>query len=366
MKIESTLEKLSVAINRVQKTNTKNLSLPILENILLVAEDNMLLIRSTNLHTGSEISVPVKVHTAGQVAVKLDLFMNIINSLKKEHKIVLELREKILYIKSEKSEMEINTYPSEDFPTLPKIEEGIDFIIPIEKFNEGIKSVMYAASVSDIKPEIASVYLHTIDNEFVFVATDSFRLAQKKILIPGVEEFPGVIIPIKNIQECVKTFNGLDGDLVFTIGKNQVSLQNEHIYFTSRVVDGNYPNYTQIIPTEESTSVIVLKEELLSTLRLVNVFSDSFNQILLKTDKKKALLTLNSRNTDVGENSTDIDAVVEGEDIEMYLNHRYLTDAFVALEGDSVQISFTEKNRPFVIRSVGDNSFLYLIMPMNR
>ncbi|MGB0925423.1 MAG: DNA polymerase III subunit beta, partial [Minisyncoccia bacterium] len=223
-----------------------------------------------------------------------------------------------------------------------------------------------AASVSDIKPEIASVYLHTIDNEFVFVATDSFRLAQKKIIIPGVEEFPGVIVPIKNIQEAVKTFNGIDGDIVFTVGKNQISLRNENIYFTSRVVDGNYPNYTQIIPSEEKTSTIVLKDELVSTLRLVNVFSDSFNQILLKTNKKKGSLTLNSRNTDVGENSTDIDAVIEGEDIEMYLNHRYLTDSFAALGGDSIHISFTEKNRPFVIRSVGDNSFLYLIMPMNR
>lgn len=366
MKIESTLENLSQSVNRVQKMNMKHISLPILENILLIAKDNTLLIRATNLHVGTEITVPVKVHEPGQVAIKLDLFMSIINSLKNEHKIILEIKNNTLQIKTEKSEMEINTYPSEDFPILPSVEEGVDFVIPVEKFIEGVKSVVYAASTSDIKPEISSVYMHTIDNEFVFVATDSFRLAQKKIIVTGLEDFPGVIIPIKNIQECIKTFQGIDGDVVFRVGKNQVSLKNEHIYFTSRLVDGNYPDYMQIIPKEENTSVIVLKNEMSSVLRLVNVFSDNFNQIMLKTNTKNACLTLNSRNTDIGENSTDMDAVIEGGDVEMYINHKYLTDSFAAFSGDSIQLSFTEKNRPLVIRSVGDSSFLYLIMPMNR
>ena len=162
------------------------------------------------------------------------------------------------------------------------------------------------------------------------------------------------------------SFSDVDGDVVCTIGKNQISLQNNDIYFTSRIVDGNYPNYQQIIPTEEKTSIILLKNELISSLRLVNVFSDSFNQILLKTKSKKGIVNFSSRNTEVGENSTDIEAVIEGEDIEMYLNHRYLTDSFGSLLSDSIQISFTEKNKPFLVRSVGDTSFLYLIMPMNR
>ncbi len=366
MKIESTLDKLSSAIQRIQKVSSKNLSLPILENILLIAKDNILIIRSTNLHVGTEITIPVKVQTKGEVAVRLDLFTNIISSLKKEHKIVLELKDTVLYIQTDKSEMEINTYPSADFPTLPQIEDGLEFILPTKKFIEGVKSVSYAAALSDIKPEIASVYIHTVDNELVFVATDSFRLAEKKIIVSKVEEFPGVIIPIKNIQECIKTFHDIDGDILCTISKNQMSLQNNEIYFTSRIVDGNYPDYKQIIPEEEKTSVILLKDDLISSLRLVNVFSDNFNQIFLKTNTKKGNINLNSRNTDVGENSTDIDAVISGGDIEMYLNHKYLTDSFQSLDGDSVEFSFTEKNRPFIVKSVGDSNFLYLIMPMNR
>ena len=262
--------------------------------------------------------------------------------------------------------MEINTYLSSDFPTLPHVSDGVDFIIPIEKIIEGVKSVVYAASLSDIKPEIVSVYIYMVDNELVFVSTDSFRLAEKRIIIKGVEDFPGIIVPIKNIQEAIKIFNDIDGDVVMSIGQNQMSIKNENIYFTSNIIDGNYPNYSQIIPSEEKTNVIVLKDELISSLRLVNVFSDAFNQILLKTDAKKGIVNLNSRNTEVGENSTFIESVISGDNIEMYLNHKYLTDSFVSLLGDSIQFSFTEKNRPLVIKSIGDNTFLYLIMPMNR
>ncbi|MCD5389899.1 MAG: DNA polymerase III subunit beta [Candidatus Pacebacteria bacterium] len=366
MKIESTLEKISSALHRIQKNSIKNLSLPILENILLIAEDNTLTIRSTNLHVGTEIKISVKVEEKGSVAIKLDLFTSIINSIKNEHSIVLELKEKTLYIKTNKSEMEINIYPSDDFPTLPKIKEGLEFIIPIDKFIKGVSSVIYAASLSDIKPEISSVYIYKKDNELIFVATDSFRLAEKKIIIKGADDFPGVIIPVKNIQECIKVFNGIDDNVVFVVGKNQISITNENIYFTSRIIDGNYPDYNQIIPKEEKTSVIVLKNEIISSLRLINVFSDNFNQILLKTNSKKNIINISSRNVDVGENNTDIDAVISGEDIEMYLNHKYITDSFSSLTGDSLNFSFTEKNKPFILRSVGDASFLYLIMPMNR
>ena len=366
MKLETTIQKLSNSVNKLKNFSSKNISLPVLENILLINKDNILTIRSTNLHIGVEISIPVKSIKDGEVAVNLGLFTNILNSLKKEDKILLELHGTLLKIKTENSEMEINTYDSSEFPSLPQIEEGLDFIIPIDKFIDGVRSVMYAASSSDIKPEISSVYIYKENNELIFVSTDSFRLAEKRIIIDGVDDFPGIIIPIKNIQECVHVFSDVKGDVLFELSKNQVSIKNNEIYFTSRIIDGNYPNYTQIIPQEEKTSVIVLKNDLYSSLRLINVFSDNFNQILLKTNKKKGVLSLHSKNTDIGENNTDIEAVIEGDDIEVYVNHKYITDSFSSLNEDSIYFSFFEKNKPFIIKSVGDNSFLYLIMPMNR
>lgn len=366
MKIETTLEKIKDAVGRVQKVSAKNLSLPILENILLIAKENTLTLRSTNLHVGVEISLAVKIHEPGELSVKLDIFSQIINSLSVGHSVTLEQVDSLLRIHTEKSTMDIKLFPHGDFPTLPQVENGVEIVLPVETLLEGVKSVMYSASQSDIKPEISSVYIYSENNELVFVATDSFRLAEKRIVVDTPGTIEGVIIPVKNIQECIKIFSGNDGNITLTIGKNQLSINSSSIYFTSRIVDGNYPDYKQIIPANSTTEAIVLKDELIQSLRLVNVFSDSFNQIQLQTQKEKGSLMIHSRNTDIGENNTSIDAAVTGEGIEMYMNHKYLSDALGVISSDSINFSFTEKNKPCIIRGVGDASFLYLIMPMNR
>jgi len=308
----------------------------------------------------------VKIETEGTILVKLDVFASIVSGLSAEHKIKLEVVENTLLITTEKSSMNIKLFPHDDFPSLPRVEDANTFSLPVDILLEGVSSVVYAASSSDIKPEISSVYIYSENNEIVFVATDSFRLAEKRIPAGSVADFPGIIIPIKNIQECIKIFTGINGSVEVSLGQNQISLQAEDIYFTSRIVDGNYPDYKQIIPKDSKTSAVVLKDELIQSLRLVNVFSDKFNQVLMSVDKAGGSIHIHSRNTDVGENKTAVDAVVDGDNIESYLNHKYLTDAFSSLHGDSISFSFTEKNKPCIVRSVGDTSFFYLIMPMNR
>ena len=131
-------------------------------------------------------------------------------------------------------------------------------------------------------------------------------------------------------------------------------------------IDGNYPDYKQIIPSDSTIQSVLLKSDVIDSLRLVNVFSDTFNQISFSVNKDEGLVSLHTRNTDVGENKTTIDAAVTGGSIDMFLNHRYLSDVLSVIEADSVSFLFTEKNKPCVVSPVGDESFLYLIMPMNR
>ena len=137
-------------------------------------------------------------------------------------------------------------------------------------------------------------------------------------------------------------------------------------FFTTRIVDGNYPDYQKIIPQEYTTEAIVLKDDINQTLRLVNVFSNAFNQISLKTSEKEGKIIISSRNTDIGENNSSVDAVVKGEDQQMFFNHKYISDVLPSLSSDSLSFSLVAKNKPFILKPVGDKSFLYLIMPMNR
>jgi len=366
MNVQSTIEKISHAVSKVQKISAKNVSLPILENVLLIADGNNLIMRATNLHVGVEVSVPVKVKKEGAVAVNLSVFANIISSIKNETNIELMLEDQTLSIITDYSQMELKTFSYEDFPTLPHPKEELFFNINIEDFINGIRSVMYSASQSDIKPEISSVYIYNQEGNLTFVSTDSFRLAEKKIEVKGLEDFPGVIVPIRNIQECVKVFSGDNKEVKLIIEKNQLTIISSDTYFTSRIVDGNYPDYQQIIPQSFQTEAILLKEDLIQTLKLVNVFSNTFNQVSLNTIAKEGKLSISSRNTDIGENKSKIDAAISGSDVETFVNHRYISDIFSSISSDSISFSFLEKNKPFVVRGVGDTSFLYLIMPMNR
>lgn len=138
------------------------------------------------------------------------------------------------------------------------------------------------------------------------------------------------------------------------------------IYLTSRVVDGNFPDYKQILPKEFTAETTVLKNDLIQALKISNVFVDTFNQVRFLIDKKQKQFTISSKNSDIGEHTTSIGAVIEGEPVSMGFNYRYITDCFQSLSGDSVILRFSGVHKPLIIQSVDDASFTYLVMPMNR
>jgi DNA polymerase III subunit beta len=238
--------------------------------------------------------------------------------------------------------------------------------IDSKKLTEGIKSVYYSASVSDIKPEISSVFIYTEGDNLVFVSTDSFRLAEKKVKVKGLEEIRGIILPFKNVVEVLRIFGEASGLVRVCFNKNQISFSVDGTYLTSRVIDGIFPDYRQIIPKEFSTEVVVLKQDLLNALKLSNVFSDKFNQVNLLVEPKQKILELSSMNNDVGENKTRLDAVLKGEKTELGFNYKYFLDCFQSITTDSVSIKMSGTNRPMVISPVSDPTFTYLIMPMNK
>lgn len=365
MKTECSVEKIKNAVSQAERVTGKNLTLPVLNSILLIASGKSLKLRSTNLSIGIEIEVPAKIEKEGVLAVSGSVLNGIFSNVSQNENVLLEDKDGNLLVKTKKSQIKLKGAPSEDFPTIP-IVNGTEFEIEAKKLIDGIKSVYYSSSVSDIKPEISSVYIYTNDENIVFVSTDSFRLAEKKVKVRGVEDISGILIPFKNVSEIIKVFGDSFGSIKVCFNKNQISFSSDNIYLTSRIIDGIFPDYRQIIPKEASTEVVVLKQDLLNALKLSNVFSDKFNQVNLKISPKAKLLELSSNNNDVGENKTSLDAVLKGEDVELSFNYKYFLDCFQSITTDSVSIRLSGSSKPIVISSVSDSSFTYLIMPMNR
>lgn len=365
MKIECSIEKIKNAISQVERITGKNLTLPILSSILLIASGNSLKLRSTNLNLGIEIEIPAKIEKEGTLAISGSILNAVFSNVSQNENIFIEKQNENLLIKTKKSQIKLKSQPHEDFPTIP-IVVGTSFEIESSKLIDGIKSVYYSSSVSDIKPEISSVFMYTNEDNLIFVSTDSFRLAEKRLKVKGLEEILGILIPYKNIGEILKVFGEFKGTIKVCFNKNQISFSSDSTYLTSRIIDGIFPDYRQIIPKDSSTDVVVLKQDLLNALKLSNIFSDKFNQVNLKISPKEKVFELSSANNDIGENKTYLDAVVNGENIELGFNYKYFLDCFQSINTDSVSIKLSGVSRPIVVSAVSDLSFTYLIMPMNK
>ena len=365
MKLECDLGKLKTSISQTERITGKNLTLPVLGSLLLIASGKSLKIRATNLSLGIEVEIPAKVEKEGVVAITGSVLSQIFSNIFQNENVYLESADGNLIVKTKRSKIRLKGQSQDDFPTIP-IVSGDTFEIEAKKLTDGIKSVYYSSSVSDIKPEISSVYIYSNEGNITFVSTDSFRLAEKKVKMKGLKEVPGILIPFKNVPEILRVLGDVEGEVTVCFNKNQISFASSNVYLTSRVIDGVFPDYRQIIPKEKNTRAVVLKQDLLNALKLSNVFSDKWNQLNLSIKPKEKLFELSSSNNDVGENKTYLDAALEGEEVELGFNYKYFLDCFQSINTDSIAIELNNSSKPMVVSGSGDSSFIYLIMPMNR
>lgn len=366
MKIECIKEKLHIAVSKAEKVIGKNINLPVLSCLLFETKGNNLIIRSTNLDLGLEISIPVKVEEKGKIAVPSNIINGFLNNLNEDKNIILETTENILKIHTQISEVSIKTLSSDDFPTIPVVDSEKTIKINSRDLTNGIKSVIYSSSLSSVKPELSSVYIYTNEDGLVFVATDSFRLAEKVIKTRKNTDLNNVLIPFKNALDILKIIDNTDTEMEINSTKNQISFFFDGIYLVSRVIDGVFPDYKQILPKEEKTKVVLLKQDLINALKISNIFSDNFNQMNIDVKRDEKEIKIKTKNSNIGENTNKIDASIEGDDIEVNFNYKYIADCLPSILSDSISLSFNGVNKPLVLRGISDKTFTYLVMPMNR
>lgn len=354
-------------VDTASRIISNTVSLPVLSCVVLEGDGKEITARATNLELSIETKFPGEVKKKGAVAVPVQTLLSTLKTSAGNGNVTLEHTDGVLIVSAGGGKHSIKTILLDDFPTLPQPEAKKPHIIPSSVLIEGFRSVLHSASTSLIKPELASVYLYAQDGHLVFVATDSFRLSEKKVSFRGGDSIPDVLIPAKNAQELIRALeNQEEGDMEVFVDESQYSLQRNGFYITSRIIDGSFPDYQSIIPKESTTEAVLLKEDFANTLKKAHIFTDSFGQVSFHVYPSKKTLTVSARNADVGEVFDSVDAALTGEDLDINFNHRYLADSLQSISADSVSLSFAGAGKPLVIRGVSDNSFTYLVMPMNR
>lgn len=350
----------------VEKTISENANLPILKNFLVEVKDKITLI-STNLELAVKHVIAGKIIEQGEIAVPFNIFNNMVANLDSE-RITLEQKDRDLIISADNYEAIVHGYDPKEFPIIPSPQNKKQSIkIKAALLKEAVSQVIVATQYSDIRPEISGVFMNFMDKDLCFVATDSFRLAERKIdrgeIVVNFEKI-NAIIPIKTAQEILRLFINQEDEVEIFVDPNQIVFQTVGQLIVSRLIEGSFPDYLSIIPKQIKTEVSVSRRELLSAVKLTSAFSGRASDITLRNGENKKFLELFSSDNTLGENRYRIPTKANGTEFSVVFNWRYLLDGLKIYKGESVVLGINAPDKPVVIRGDGEQSLLYIVMPI--
>lgn len=371
MKVEILKENLKQGLGIMERSAGKNLSLPILNNVLLSAEDSFLNLTSTDLEMVVKLWILSKVVQRGSAVMPTKVTFSFISSLPNE-KVTIETKSNNLYIESKNFKTQIQGFSPEEFPIIPKFKEIESLTIQNKNFYQGLSQVVAIASSSQNKPEIAGIFFSFSKNKLTIAATDSFRLAEKKLTLEGAakKEY-SCILPQKTAKDLVSILEGKEGILTISLSENQVlfefpmeDIKHPQLQVTSRLIEGQYPNYQDIIPSEFKTKMMVKKDEFLNQIKMASLFSNRNNEIKILVNPEKQNIEIFSQNPTIGENKSSLEAKVEGVAIEVSFNCKFLIDGVQNIKSSEILFNISKEDGPSVLKPVGDESYLYVVMPI--
>lgn len=364
MDLEVLQENLSKALSITSRFVSSRAQLPVLANILLKSDKTKLTLSATNLETSASISLGAKIKNDGELTIPAKNFFEIVSNLPLGT-IHLVSEKENLKIEGAGFNGRISGMNSSDFPKVPQVvkkDESID--LTKTEFLIALPQVLFAASSDETRPVLTGIYFILSKKNLSLVATDGFRLSKKVIDFEGFTKEIKTVIP-KNILLEVSRIGEESGNVLLVIKEKekQVVFGFDNLILSSRVLEGEYPDYEKIIPKSSNVKVRADKEELLRAVRLASVFArDSANIVKIKTLKDS--IKLSAESSQVGNQETTVDAKIEGEQIEISFNYKFLEDFLRVVTGEEVLMEFNNASSPGVFTDPKDPNFLHLIMPV--
>ena len=364
MEIKIPTPQLQKTLDLTSRISTKHVTLPVLQCVLISAENGQITIRATNLEISVEAVVVGEIVEEGAIAVPAQTLGQSVQLIA-QPEVTLRVEEGVLTLEAKQSSTSIKAVPHEEFP-IPHRLDGSSHQIQRSLFALGVKTAAFAASQSSIKPELGSIYVQQKkEHTLTFVATDSFRLMEKTVPQKGLVFDHPIMLPQKNALELARLCDLLTADPDLYVTDNQCALAfPEGVYVISRLVTGSFPDYAQIIPKEYVSHVTVLKEDLQKAFRKTGIFLNKFRQVSIAVTPDG--LTVSAQNSDLGHVTDTVPATVEGEELTLNFNQQYLVDPLGHISDESITLHFAGIGRPLVMNGIRDTSVRYLVMPMNR
>jgi DNA polymerase-3 subunit beta len=364
MEIIVTQEKLTRALSAVSRVASTRTQLPILSNILLRTDGNRLLIAATNLEIAITQYIGAKVIKPGAITIPARLMSEFISSLPHES-VELKVINDNLHIKSGTYNSIINGFIADDFPELPTINESssIQYSVKVEDFKQAVSQTIITASNDSTRPVLTGVYWHSNQGQLYLAATDGYRLSERRLV--ETKSDVSAIIPTQTLQEVLRNIADDSSEIDILFDETQVRFRINETEIISRLIDGNFPDYRQLVPTSLETTVIINKADFVRVTKIAGLFArESGGSVIITADKKNKVVLVHSIASQLGENTSEVNAEVTN-DGQITLNSRYLSEALSVVDGGTVEFSFNGKIAPCILRSTEPNTnYYHIIMPL--
>ena len=371
MKVTCRPAVLGQALQVVSRAISSRTTLPILNNILIETTADGLALTATNLEIGIRKVVPAEVAAEGSTTAPARLLTDFVGTLPDDElEMTLDGPSQSLNLRCARFDTHIKCIEADEFPPGPRPDEGDRLEVALDDLVRAVEQTQMAASTDEARPVLTGVLVQVQGGSLTLAATDGHRLAVRKLAAAGPSDLEAsLIVPARALAELARVLKGEPGkvEVIISKARNQVFFRAGSSELTSRLIDGKYPNYAQVIPSKSSTTVKVSTGELTQTLRAVSLFArDSANVIRVRVQSgaQSGALTLSATTNEVGDSKAEMAADVDGSDIQIAFNARYVLDALGVIGEDEVELLFDGPLSPGLMRPPGKDHYLYVIMPV--
>ncbi len=382
MKLICTQENLQKALSYLERVVGKQSTLPILSNFLLETENGRLKISATNLEIGVIVYIGAKIEQEGKIAIPAKLLMNFISNLPYSDVVELSTENFVIHITTPTHQMKIKGLNGKDFPIIPQYKKEYFFSFPAQKLKNALTRVLFCASINEARLELTGAHIFFFQDSIHLAATDSFRLAEEIIpfteygegYLSFLQNTPSLILPLHTLQEISRVITPESNEVKIALEENQIFFEVDGVQIISRIINGKYPEYKQIIPQQFTLQIIFQKEIFQRAIKIASALSMyNENEITLSFDPRNSQCTVTSVSKEVGENVTTLPIeFFEGKTpLTITFNPRYVLEGINALGGEKILFLANTEATPAGMRMMKgerepEQNYLYILMPIRK
>ena len=373
MEIKASSSDLLKALNHIHGIVEVRHTLPILSNIVLLAENNELSLSSTNLDIFCSDKINAEIVTSGEISVPAITFFEIVKRLPSGSEVILSMADEDteLVLKCGRSKFNLSTLKTEDFPILSDKDLSTNFVISADELSRMIDKTKFAISNEETRYYLNGIFFHKAESNSIkflrAVATDGHRLAQYDIPLPqGAEEITGIIIPKKTVFELRKVLDDADGDVSVSLNENKIKFSFNNLKIISKVIDGTFPDYTKVIPQNNDKKFKTNNSELKNAIDRVSAvaINEETKSKAIKLTIENNKLNLSVESQSKGSAKEEIDISYSNEKVDIGFNSRYLLDICNEVDGDEIDVNLLDSISPAIILDKTDENLFFVLMPM--